>query len=115
MAEKVRKTQAEKAAASAKSAKSNKKNEPSKNNLLKKSTGSKNGTKSQEIPKRLISSVICLMLFILFLVAFFLPEGYVIAFLNTLIHGMIGSVGCCICSLYMLLAGSVQYACVHFA
>lgn len=93
MAEKVRKTQAEKAAASAKSAKSNKKNESSKNNLLKKSTGSKNGTKSQEIPKRLISSVICLMLFILFLVAFFLPEGYVIAFLNTLIHGMIGSVG----------------------
>lgn len=92
MAENIRRTQAEKAAAASKGSKTRKRNEAAKSSQSK-SKLSKNTTNTPEIPVRLISSVLCLMLFILFLVAFFLPEGYAIAFLNTFIHGLVGRVG----------------------
>ena len=49
--------------------------------------------KAREIPIRLISSAVLLALFVLFLIAFFVPEGVAISFLSNLIHGLIGRVG----------------------
>ena len=88
MADNVRKTQAEKAASSAK-----KQRNAQKKRKTSDISKSKSVTDTPEIPVRLISSVLCLVLFIVFIVAFFLPEGYVIAFLNMFIHGIIGKVG----------------------
>lgn len=95
MAEQKRKSQAEKAAsaARAKDKKIKNKQVTVNNRALKNKTVEKREPKVQEIPVRLISSVILLGLFVLFLVTFFLPEGFVIAFLSKLIHGLIGRAG----------------------
>ncbi len=91
MAEQIRKSQAEKAASAAKAKRTTKvKKATSVNN---KQSVAKNDPPHREIPVRLISSVICLTLFVLFLVAFFLPEGFFIKFLSDLIHGLIGRSG----------------------
>ncbi len=89
MADKIRKSQAELAAA-----KTKKKKKASSEKAAKyKKSESKEKNNTQEVPVRLISSVGIVCLFILFLVAFFLPEGYLMALLNDFIHGLIGRVG----------------------
>ena len=95
MAEQKRKSQAEKAAsaARAKDKKTKNKKVSVNNSVLKNKKNEKKDTKVREIPIRLISSVILLGLFVLFLVTFFLPEGFFIAFLSKLIHGLIGRAG----------------------
>ncbi len=88
MAEKKAKSQAEKAVYSAKSTKtksanpSQKKAEPE----AKKETA-----KTQpSIPARLIVCVVCLALFVLFLVIFFKPEGALVKLVANILYGMIG-------------------------
>ncbi len=90
MADKKRKSQAELAAEKTK----NKKKSTSKK-YVRKSKPAEQTKKSEvrEVPIRLISSVICLALFILFVVAFFLPDGVLMAFLCNFIHGLIGKTG----------------------
>ncbi len=90
MAERTHKSQAEKAASAAKAKNIKGKKSTSAQN---KKTSVKAETQSREIPIRLISSVICLALFILFSVTFFFPEGVVIKMLSALIHGLIGRTG----------------------
>ena len=89
MAEKKKKTQAEKAASSAK-AKSQKTAE-------KKTTSKENKSDKQsaenKIPGRVISSIIFLILFILFLIIFIIPEGVVVVAIGNFAHGLIGNVG----------------------
>ena len=91
MADKIRKSQAELAASKTK--KKKKKTTATKpvSKDVKVRTNQK--TDAPEIPVRLISSLVILCLFILFLVAFFLPEGYLMALLNDFIHGLFGRVG----------------------
>jgi len=87
MAEKSRKSQAEKAVKTSKTA--------------KKQTSAKAGSPAEKgneplskternIPIRLISSCIFLLLFIFFLVVFFKPEGELVKLLATILHGMFG-------------------------
>ncbi len=89
MAKKKRKSQAEQAAMSAKSKKGNKK-APAKNGAKGKKGVQKNAAEEHAIPARLISSVIFLGLFILFLVIFFKPEGALVKIFQNVIHGLIG-------------------------
>jgi len=88
MADKKHKSQAEKAMSAAK-AKSGKKTTAAKKAADKKNTA----PKERNIPIRLISSVVFLGLFVLFLVIFFEPDGVFIKFLESFIHGLIGRVG----------------------
>lgn len=95
MANSKHKSQAEKAAsvANKKSKKpnsSNTKKKPGKNNVA---ASGKKQINEQKIPVRLISSVSILGLFILFLVIFLQPEGALIKFIETFIHGILGRVG----------------------
>lgn len=91
MANKVYKSHAEKAVSNAKSdKKKNKSKAAAKNNTQ--NSGNKSENKI-EIPVRLISSVACLILFLIFLVAFFLPEGLFVTVLSNFIYGMIGKAG----------------------
>ena len=89
MAEQTRKTQAEKAASAVKS----KSNGSKKTGVSAKNSKENTAPDKPDIPVRLISSVCFLVLFIVFLVSFFLPEGFFIAFLNKLIYGLIGTAG----------------------
>ncbi len=91
MAEKKTKSQAEKAAMAKKQTKAS---------GGKSGTGSKRGgAKPQEpeglanIPIRVITSVVCLGLFILFFVIFLNPEGAIVRLLQDVILGLIGKVG----------------------
>ena len=61
----------------------------------KKSTKNKaqNDTNKSTIPVRVISSAVCLALFVLLLVMFFKPEGALIALFYNLLHGLLGNVG----------------------
>jgi len=91
MAAKQKKTRAEQAV----SAKL-RKNATGKGKLTnKKDVNSKaeNNSGKTSIPIRLISSAICLALFVLLLVMFFKPEGALIALFYNLLHGLLGSVG----------------------
>ena len=81
MADKKRKSQAERAASAAKS-KSHKKN-----------TAKKDVKTEPKVPYRLISSACFLGAFILFLIIFLTPEGALITFISDFIHGMIGRIG----------------------
>ena len=91
MSDNTHKTRADKVAASA-----NKKKHP----ISKKSTAVKSASEGKKtansaaaaIHLRLITSIIFLVLFIVFLVAAFLQEGYVITLLTTLVYGLIGQV-----------------------
>ena len=89
MADKVHKSQAELAASKSKNKKRTSKTQT---NGKGKSVKPAN-EKTRDIPVRVISSVVSLSLFILFLIAFLLPEGVILAFLNNLIHGLIGKTG----------------------
>ena len=85
MADQKAKSHAQKAAAKKQSGKSG-----------KKQTAEKKSTKKQEerfqIPVRLLTSVICLGLFILFLMMFLFPEGIFVIGLKNLIQGLIGQI-----------------------
>ncbi len=93
MAGKTRKSQAEKAVA----AKSGKKKDTVSNSAGKKAKGS-NNTKTEvqktgNVPTRVITALVCLGLFLLFLITFFLPDGALVKFLNDFVHGLIGRAG----------------------
>ena len=89
MAQKKRKSQAEKAAKTSKTAK----NQISAKAVSPTKKGSDTPSKTeQNIPVRLISSSIFLLLFIFFLVIFFKPEGELIKLLATILHGLFGRV-----------------------
>ena len=93
MAKKKQKSQAEKAAAASRS---KKKNNKSARVTAKKTTNTKSpapAKQAREIPVRLISSTVCLALFVLFLVVLILPEGALIQLISKFIHGLIGRVG----------------------
>ena len=92
MAEQTRRSQAEKAASAAKIKNSRNKQAGASTKISKKASESITPS-NQRIPIRFISSAICLSLFVLFLVAFFLPEGLFIESLNHLIRGLFGHVG----------------------
>lgn len=90
MAEK-KKSQAEKAASAAKS-----KSTSQKGSGAKKATAKGKSVpiaKTSNVPVRLISSVVFLGLFILFLVIFLAPEGAIITALDNFMHGLFGSAG----------------------
>jgi len=91
MSEKKNKSQAEKAAATKKDNTKSSKSEP------KKEEKNKNPIQSviekHKIPPRLISSVILLGLFILFLVIFFHSDGALVRLFESFIHGFIGRTG----------------------
>jgi len=84
MADKKRKSQAEKAAAAAKksSGKSNKASKQGKNAPAK---------KERRVPIRVISSLIFLSLFVLFTVIALWPEGAIVKALDKVIHGVFGN------------------------
>ena len=88
MADKKRKSQAEKAATSAKAKKSNStKSAPKKAGTNKPTT-----TKTAAVPARVISSVVFLGLFVLFLVTALCPEGALIKAVRNLFFGLFGEV-----------------------
>ena len=93
MAEQKSKSQAEKAASAAKS----KNTKSSKDTKTKKTTTAKNTDTAapvkSKVPVRIISSVIFLGLFVLFLVLFFKPEGALVKLLGDFVHGLIGRAG----------------------
>ena len=90
MAEKKKRTQAEKMA----STKSTKK-KGSSSTVSKKGTASKNTQPSflQQLPIRFLSSGIFIVLFILFLIIFLKPEGTIPGLIEDLVLGLIGRVG----------------------
>lgn len=89
MPEKKQKSQAQKAASSAKTQKTNK------STSTKKGSNSKKNTQANQksIPTRVISSLVFLALFILFLVIFLAPEGAIITALDVFVHGLVGRAG----------------------
>ena len=97
MADNKKKSQAQKAAAG-------KKPSNSKPAAAKKPAGKAPTKKTKEpefqIPVRALTSVICIGLFILFLVMFFKPEGQLIVLLQNIILGLIGGV-----SFYVAIPG----------
>ncbi len=97
MAEQKRKSQAEKAAASTKG-------KPAKTGSEGKKQTAPIEQPGSSIPIRVISSVLFLGLFILFLVICLKPEGALVQFVSGFIHGLIGRVGFIIsvpCMLYL--------------
>ena len=89
MSEQARKSQAEKAADSKRS--TSKKPTSKKNDSKKvRVTGPVAPEKKTEIPVRLISSVTCLALFVLFLIIAFVPGGVFVDLFNSLLCGLIG-------------------------
>ena len=94
MAEQKRKSQAEKAASAAKSKKSTETKATSVKSSGSAGKSNKSVPEQQPLfPVRLISSGICLLLFILFLVIFLKPEGALLKLIENVITGMIGRVG----------------------
>ena len=85
-----KKSQAEKAAMAKKQTKPS----GSKTSAAKKTT--KNSRKQEDtslnIPVRLITSLVCVTLFILFLVIFLQPEGALVKLLQSFVLGLIGNV-----------------------
>lgn len=89
MAEKKRKTQAEKTAAAVKA---KNKNHMEANNA-KKTGEEKQPDKQAKLPARLVSSVVFLALAVLFAIILFSSEGALLKFIEKLVHGLIGRVG----------------------
>ena len=92
MAEKKRKTQAEKAASASKS----KKTTAAKSGQTAKTTGTQKSATVQnerQIPVRLITSLVFLGLFILLLVIYKNPEGAITRLISNILLGMVGQVG----------------------
>ena len=134
MADKKRKSQAEKAVSASKS--KTKQNKAKKKSVDKK----KSPSADREIPVRLITSVICAGLFILFLFIFLKPEGVVNRLIENVALGLFGRIGfyvsipsllylfiiqafsgkrpvlmrsiCLIC--FILLCGSIFHLCLNF-
>ncbi len=92
MAEKKQKSHAEKAA-SAKKHSGNRKTYVKKPKDVKDSKTKNNQETKTTIPVRVITSAVCLVLFILFLVIFLNPEGILIAFFKGFLLGLIGQIG----------------------
>ena len=87
MAVKKKKTRAEQAAAAAQKNKSQKKKAPAAKNKPEESS------KKTAIPVRVITSIVWLALFVLFIVIFFNPTGKIIEFLGEVVRGTLGQVG----------------------
>lgn len=87
MADKKRKTQAERAASAVKNKHSAAHKGKNSNSVGNAKSAADTNTK---IPIRVVTSIVFLVLFIVFLVASFLQEGYVITLLTTLACGLIG-------------------------
>jgi hypothetical protein len=98
MAEKKKKSQAEQAASSKTKNKSTAKNTKAVQEEIRESA----------IPVRLITSVVCLAVFILFLVIFLQPEGAVTKLLEQVIKGLIGSVSFYVAIPALLYLFSIQ-------
>ena len=88
MAEKNTKSQAEKVA----SAKKQTKSTGTKNTSTKKTAAKPAEQVQNQIPVRLITATVCLVLFILFLVIFLKPEGAITTLFQTFILGLVGKV-----------------------
>ena len=68
----------------------------------------------QGIPPRFFSAVICLGLFVFFIVAVFKPEGALVRFINNIVLGLIGKVAFYISgSINPCAAVSVLYPCIQ--
>ena len=95
MAKQKHKTHAEKAASAAKNKKASvRKGKTSTTNKNKKSNIRANTVKDPiEIPVRLISATICFVLFLLFAISYFFPEGVFVRLFSNFIHGLIGRTG----------------------
>ena len=91
MAEKSRKSQAEKAVAASKA--KGKKKQSVRNGDKNKPVTKKQTAPATNIPVRLISALVCLGLFILLLVIFFWPGGVITNLLGDFFHGLIGNAG----------------------
>lgn len=91
MAEQKRKSQAERAASAATSGKV--KSNTRKGSATESKSAGKNAIPGRKIPVRLISSVCCIGLFVLFLVSFFQSEGVLVGLLKDIVLGMIGWTG----------------------
>ena len=85
MANKKPKTQAEQAASSAK-----KKASAKQSNTSNKKTTPKNEVKERQVPVRVITSLVFLGLFVLFLVIFFAPEGAILTLIANIYQGLFG-------------------------
>ena len=92
MADIKHKSQAQKAAA-ARSAPAKTKPLNKTGNTTQKKTSSNSAYGENKIPPRLVSSVIFLFLFILFLIIFIDPEGKLVIWAGDLVHGLIGNAG----------------------
>ena len=86
-----KKTYAETAASKSKNRKKDQKTATGKTS--KSASVTVNTPKEWKIPTRLISSVICLGLFVLFLVIFFEPQGALVKILDEFFHGLLGRTG----------------------
>ena len=93
MAEKKRKTQAEKTASAAKSKNSKNSNDMKSTKTGKKSVPEQPVEAAPKLPVRLISSVVILVLAVVFTVILFASEGALLTFLENVIHGLIGRTG----------------------
>ena len=74
-----------------------------------KQAGNKSQPSEQQIPIRVLSSIVLAIAFIVCLIAFFLPEGLLVGFLHNLIHWVIGH------SAYIALIPIILYAFVIHA
>ncbi len=94
MADKKHRSQAEKAASAAKSRSVSGAKSSAKNNGTKaKDNRAAAPTQKTHIPPRLITSLVFIILFIVLIITFFLPEGGFIKPLSDLIHGLLGRTG----------------------
>ena len=90
MADKKKKSQAEKAVSATR-----KKKRPSKKVTTQKGNNqeTKKVREKTEIPVRVISSLLFISLFVLFFVMFINPDGMITSLLDKVVHGLIGRVG----------------------
>ena len=93
MAEKKRKSQAEKTASAAKSKNSKNSNDTKSTKASKKSVPEQPVESVPKLPVRLISSAVILVLAVVFTVILFASEGALLTFLENVIHGLIGRTG----------------------
>ena len=104
MAEKNKKSQAEKAAAAKKQTKSS----GTKQTAAKKPAAKVPEQTQTPIPVRLITAAVCLVLFVLFLVIFLKPEGAVTTLLQTFILGLVGKI-----AFYVSIPGLLYLFCIQ--
>ena len=95
MAEQKQKSQAERAASSNKTSNSRNKKKSSASKPASKPTAAsaQKRTEKTEIPVRVISSTVCLILFVLFVIAQLWPAGTLVQLLADLVRGLVGQAG----------------------